>query len=154
MTIYGKNSADGLSLTDIQELPAPRTWPDGSTDVVLVAWPTTSGPYRYDAANQLAVQLVANSLLFLENSLKALTQAQKTAIWNDFTSGNPQKWSTDTGPNAPSIAICHLLGTSGTLNATDLSNCKMESVAFYVMDNPNYLVHPPFDPSINIPGRS
>lgn len=148
--LFGKLSPGGV-LTNISDRAA-LTYGDGSTDVQLVAMPAGLGPFGYDVANKLATTLVAVSLLALTTSLNALSATQKNAIWADVTSGNPPKWSKDVGANAAAIAVLQLLTTSGTLNAADILAAKIRGVAMYVQDNPNYLVNPAFDPSINVPG--
>ncbi len=52
MALFGK-LLSGV-LTDIQDVPAARTWGDGGTDVPLASLPTFIGPYGYDGINQVA----------------------------------------------------------------------------------------------------
>lgn len=54
MSLYGKLNTDG-TLSDIQTVSAPRTWADGSTDVLLKAPPPGFGKVNYDAVNQVAI---------------------------------------------------------------------------------------------------
>jgi hypothetical protein len=94
------------------------------------------------------------TLLEIGTDLNALTVAKKNAIWTDFTSGNPQRWMTDDGPNAAAIACLHLMATEAGLSAAGILAAKLRAVAMYVWDHPRYLVNPEFDPTINIPGRA
>ncbi|RJQ24609.1 hypothetical protein C4577_07510 [Candidatus Parcubacteria bacterium] len=92
----------------------------------------------------------ARTLLAIYNDLNALSGAQKTAIWNDLTSGNPVKLSTNIGPAADGIFLIWRTAVNTTTAFT--ADMKLTAATFYTRDNPNYLVNPSFDPSINIPG--
>lgn len=96
---------------------------------------------------------ILRPLLNIIADLNALSAAKKTAIWNDLNSGTPPKWALDNGPNAAAIAVLQLVGTLTGLNAADILTAKIRGVAMFVSDNPAYLVNPPFDATINIPGR-
>jgi hypothetical protein len=87
-------------------------------------------------------------------SINGLNAAQKTNIWNDFTSGNPPKWSTSVGFNSGAIGIGFALVSSlaNKITAAELTDLKLRAVTAYVMDNPQYLEQPSFDSSINIKG--
>ena len=93
-------------------------------------------------------------LLAIITDLNALSGAQKTAVWSDITSGSPPKWATDTGPNAAALAWAPTLITLNGLTAANVLDLKIKAVAMYVQDNPNYLVHPSFDNTINISGEA
>lgn len=92
-------------------------------------------------------------LLDIFNGINALTNAQKAAVWNDISSGSPPKWSTDYGVNAGSIMTLHFLSVSvNGLSSSEKVQAQIRLVALYVQDNPNYLVNPPFSPTVNVPG--
>jgi hypothetical protein len=61
-------------------------------------------------------------------------------------------WSQDAGPNAAALATIQMLGASVTLSAADVLEAKIRAAAFYVQDNPLWLVNPVFSVTINIPG--
>lgn len=75
--------------------------------------------------------------------VKALTGAQQLAVWSDITSGSPPKWQ---GSNDP-VVWC-----KGSQPSTLTAQEKQVGAAFYVRENPTYLVHPAFDVTINVPG--
>lgn len=154
MAIYGKLSPQGILTDIISTGDGSRIWPDGSTDVLLVAMPAVSGPWTYDAVNKLAVPIVPRVrrlLLDIITDINALSTAQKNLIWTDITSGAPPKWELDAGPNAAAIAVLQWAATSG-VSAADILSAKIRGVAMYCADNPKYLVNPAFAPTINIPG--
>jgi hypothetical protein len=95
--------------------------------------------------------LSKRSLLAIRADIVALTNAQKTAIWTALTTGSPPRWSTDVGPNAAALAVIQMLGSSGSLSAADVLEAKIRAATFYAQDNPAFLVHPSFDPTINVP---
>jgi hypothetical protein len=126
------------------------------------------GTWAYIAEGATAQQLAAadailasfplagkskRTLLEIGADLNALPGAQKNAIWANFTSGSPQLWMTDDGPNTAAIACLHLMATEAGLSAAGILAAKLRAVAMFVQDNPRYLVNPAFDPIINIPGR-
>lgn len=82
----------------------------------------------------------------------ALTGAQKTAIATDLFGGNPPKVTQDTGPNAPDLLTLWVLQNTTTLSTVDKQSAQRAAMSIFTLDNPTYLVHPPFDPSISIPG--
>lgn len=132
----------------------PQRDPSYADDVPLISQPSGNGPWTYDAVNQIAVSAkrVPRPLLDIITALTNLSAAQKTAVWNDVTSGTPPKWALDAGPNAAAIAWAPTLITLSTIAAADVLNIKIKAVAMYCQDVPRYLVQPAFDPSINIPG--
>jgi hypothetical protein len=85
--------------------------------------------------------------------VNALTGAQMTTIWNDLMSGTPSKITVDEGNNAAALYVMNYLALMvAGLTQAEKTEAKRRSVVMYVQDNPRYLVQPPFDPSINIPG--
>jgi len=88
------------------------------------------------------------------NDIGFLSAVQKTKIWDDLSPGNPPKWAKDRGMNAADLHIIWMLATQLAVvsSAGDKNLCRQMLIAIYTQDNPNYLVHPPFDNTINIPG--
>jgi len=84
--------------------------------------------------------------------LNALTAAQKTNINTDLFGGTPPKWQSDLGVNAASLFILEAVADLGNLTTAQQTTMKMKACAAYVQDNPNYLVHPTFDATINVAG--
>lgn len=72
MSLFGKLSQTG-NLTDLANVPATRTWQDGSVDVPLSAIPSDFGPWTYDAVNKVAVS--SPSLLTSQQRASAVTLA-------------------------------------------------------------------------------
>src|SRR5262245_6798115 len=92
-------------------------------------------------------------LLEIYQDLGVLTGAQMTTIWNDLMSGTPHKLTQDEGPNAGSILVLDWVNNwTTTITVADRTEGKKRAITMYTQDNVNYLVHPPFDTSINIPG--
>jgi hypothetical protein len=93
------------------------------------------------------------SLYNIYTDIKGLNSTQKTNIWNDLNSGTPAKITLDLGPASMFIAMLWGFGHELTgLTAADLAIMKIMAATYYVWDNPNYLVNPSFDPSINVAG--
>lgn len=85
--------------------------------------------------------------------LAALTATQRDAVWADLMGGNPPKLALDTGPNTADVFTMHFLSTAVSgLTAAEKNEAKRRTIAFYVQDNPAYLVNPPFAPAVNTPG--
>ena len=168
--IFAKLNASGL-LSDIRSGPQQPggLWPDGSQDVPLAAMPTDpiGTQYTYDAVNQLAVPVparkprtmwaVASDIFALTGSLPTpAAGTQKANIIADLFSGNlatgSQKWQQDTGPNLVAMSAVYAAITASNGLATFNAAQQMILAAMYCIDNPNYLVNPSFDSSINVPG--
>jgi hypothetical protein len=82
----------------------------------------------------------------------ALSGSQRSKVWADLTKGDPPLWALDAGPNAASVFSLHwAVEQGGGPTAVDVA--KSYLVSAYVQDVPDYLVHPPFDESINISGE-
>lgn len=125
----------------------------GNADwVAFVAWnnaqpvplnlaPTTPNPRR------------GRLLIDIFQSIRALTNAQQDAIWNDLNSGSPPKFTQSRGSNQGAMSSLHWSVTSlAGASAAEKRNASSRIAAMHVMDNWTYLVNPPFDPTINIPG--
>jgi hypothetical protein len=88
--------------------------------------------------------------------IQALTPAQWSNIWADLSApvsgGPPRKYLTDYGANVAGIFVFDWsLYVSGPTAAQQQAG-QISLVAMYTQDNPNFLVHPPFDSSIFVPG--
>lgn len=93
------------------------------------------------------------TILEIMNDLDALSGAQSLAIWNDLTAGLPPKVATCPGVNAAAIWTMHFVATGiGGLTATEKNEGRQRTIAFWVQDDPQYLVNPPFAPEIDVPG--
>lgn len=97
---------------------------------------------------------VERPLLGIYNQLNALTPARKTAVWTDFTSGSPPKWSLDPGPHADAVAAASGLAIDmplgGGWTAALQTTARLKMVAIYLLDKPLYLKNPDFDPAIDV----
>src|SRR5215471_18925124 len=129
--------------------------PSTSVDVVYAA-PLTPGQVNTLGAT-VAAHLPAGPrrprLIYdVYQDVGALTAAQKTAVWNDLSAGTPPKWAQDRGANAADNHILWMLATQlgAVQTQADKRLCQQMLISIYCTDNPNFLVHPPFDPSINI----
>lgn len=122
----------------------------------LVYSPTETDP-EFGGPLLLGLQ---RSLLAIYTDLAALTSPQKIAIWTDFTSGSPPRWSRDGddgqthGTHAPALAVAAVgaidMHTSAGFTAAEQLSARLRMVAIYLLDNPKYLVNPAFDPTINV----
>lgn len=81
---------------------------------------------------------------------------QKANIIADLFTGNlatgGQKWQQDAGLNAAALSAVYAAITASNGLATFNAAQQLIMAAMYVQDNPNYLVHPSFDSTINVPG--
>ena len=74
--------------------------------------------------------------------LNTLTTKQQNSITTDLQTGSPPKQFAVEQPN-----------TTAAFSSWQVSSgASMTSATFYVQDNPMYLINPPFDPSISVPG--
>jgi len=98
---------------------------------------------------------VPRPLYAIRADLQALSTTQFSNVWQDLSaaaSPAPRKYLLDEGPNAAAIfALDWSVYTSGG-TAAQVRAAQLSLTAEYVQDNPKYLVRPPFDSSINIPG--
>ncbi len=101
------------------------------------------------------------SLFAIYTDLNALTNGQKNAIWTDFTSGSPPKWSQDGqdgvthGFHAGEVSAHAGLAidmpvVAGNWTTALQTKARLMMVAVYMLDRPKYLVAPSFDATINI----
>ena len=88
--------------------------------------------------------------------VQALSVGQFSNVWNDLSApvsgGPPRKYLSDYGTNAGTIFVYdHVIyvvqGTAAQVKAGQISLCSC-----YCQDNVTYLVKPPWDTSINVPG--
>jgi hypothetical protein len=91
-------------------------------------------------------------LYAIYTDLQALSIAQKAEVWADLSSGQPKKYFLDAGPNAAAILVLDWAANDSGATGPALNGAKLRLMAFYVQDNPDYLVRPSFDPGIVIPG--
>lgn len=110
------------------------------------------GTASYDPATGQLLG-IKRSLLAIYQDLDGLSTAQKSAVWTDFTSGSPPRWSLDEGADAGTVMALSVpaIDLTGLTTAVQLV-ARLKMVAAFVRDNPLYLVNPAFDPTINVPG--
>lgn len=134
--------AYGVSLRRM-DLGVPDVQPG---EVAFAAYPTND---QLTAAGFVLTKTQLKSLYALGTAIAALTTAQQNNIWADLFGGTPPKYQSDVGPNAAAIGAVYLCTTTpGVFTAPQ----KIGIAAFYVQDNPGYLIQPSFDPTINISG--
>jgi len=98
----------------------------------------------------------ARPLWSIRADIQALTPTQWSNTWADLSAAVPggpaRKYLTDYGTNAGTI-FCydHVIFVVGGTTA-QVKAGQVSLTACYVQDNPSYLWHPPFDPSIAIDG--
>jgi len=127
----------------------------------IVVYPPGTPQNIQDQGNAIAaswpnVPYQTRFLVPIRNDLNALTLARRQAIYNDLWSipaGQAEtKILLDNGPNAPAIWPLYELDVIGLLNTTQLDTNRNYATCLYVQDEPTYLINPPFDPSLNLPG--
>ncbi len=125
----------------------------GNTDwQAFLAW-NNAQPVPLDLSPIAPNPRKARLLMDIFQSIRGLTATQQDLIWNDLNSGNPPKFTLNQGANQGAMAALHWAVTSlNGATAVEKRNASSRIAAMYVMDNWTYLVHPPFDPTINIPG--
>jgi hypothetical protein len=127
-------------------------------DVPLAEMPTTNGPFTYDAANKLAVPVPPRKprpLFEIRADVQALSASQWTNTWNALSApagSAPRLYLTDYGPNVSGIFALDWSAYASGGTAAQVKAAQVSITACYCQDQPSYLVHPPFDNSINIPG--
>ena len=102
-----------------------------------------------------ALNRMPRPLTAIRNDIQALSSTQWTKIWNDLFAPDaisPRKYLSDYGTNAgPIFVFDWALFVSGPTAAQQKAG-QISLAAMYTQDNPKYLVNPPFDTTINIPG--
>lgn len=83
------------------------------------------------------------------DDVASLPVPKQLAIWGDLSGGNPPKWRRGASENKK--AIWSVAAIPQTVPAAS-ADARATMIALYVQDNPGYLVNPPFEPSLNIPG--
>ena len=141
-TSLGSPAKDVLVLFASALTPAQKTQLDS-----VVAAHTPIGPRK------------PRPLYAIRVDVQALSVAQFSNVWNDLSANvptatppAPHKYLLDTGPNGGSILVLDwcVYGSGAPLAQAKLAQHSL--TAMYVQDNPKYLIHPPFDPSIDVPG--
>jgi len=107
-------------------------------DSIASTWPNTD--YR------------SKPLWHIYSDVNGLSATQKAAVTNDLFAGTPAKALQDEGANASGIYSVYYSTQTATLSVADKNTGKLYVIMFYVQDNPTYLINPPFDPSISVPG--
>lgn len=171
---YGPGSYDPVQLQGEVEaagLPAPAymggsgfTVPGGPATYVDVAFDHQLTPSQKEQLDGVVAAHVPlgprkiRPLWAIRADVAALSPGQFQNVWNDLSApvagppAIPRKYLTDYGDNAGSIFVFDwALYTSGPTAAEKRSG-QISLTAMYVQDNPSYLIHPVFDPSITIPG--
>jgi len=95
---------------------------------------------------------VPRPLHAIHSDVQALTAGQTTTTWNDLSSGSPRKYLTDYGTNAAAIFAMHWSVFASGATGAALRAAQNEIITMYAQDNPRYLVAPPWDTTINVPG--
>jgi hypothetical protein len=84
--------------------------------------------------------------------VSALTGPQKTNVWTDLSAGHPPKYLLDEGPNAAAIMALDWSASDSGATGNAAASAKQRIITMFCQDCPSYLVYPPFDQSINVPG--
>jgi len=131
----------------------------GSDEVTVVTFRVLTQPEQTTLGDVVAAHdgrpRKARPLYAIRADVQALSVGQFNNVWNDLSAAAapaPRKYLLDAGPNAAAI-FCFdwCVYTSGG-TAAQIKAAQLSLTAEYVQDNVKYLVHPPFDTSINIPG--
>ncbi len=84
-------------------------------------------------------------------NIGALTGPQQLAIATDLFGGVPPKFTSDAGEDSADLLVLYCLSQTG-LSTADKNLVKRSAAAIYTRDNPLYLTHPSFDPTILVAG--
>lgn len=115
-------------------------------EVAFATYPANSD---LTAAGFTLAKTTLKSLYALGTAIAALSTSQKTNLFAALFSGTPPLYQSDIGPNAAAIGAVYLCtATPGVFTQPQ----QIGIAAFYVQDNPGFLVAPSFDPTINISG--
>src|SRR5262245_42449265 len=156
---------DGVADVTFSESPFPPEWhivtrtSDG--EKIRVDYRSAATPAQIRAGDYVGQQFLPESyklrpLSDIYQDLQALTAAQHTNAWNDISAPvpgvAPRKYLTDTGPNAAALFVMDYTVYVTAPTGVKLTAAQKNILAQYCQDNVTYLVNPPFDPSINVPG--
>jgi hypothetical protein len=89
----------------------------------------------------------------IDTDVNALTGSQLRNAWNDLAApfaSAAHKYLTTTGQNAGTMYA--LTWTANNVTTAEGTAAQRSIISCYAQDYPSYLVHPPFDPTINVPG--
>lgn len=146
---------DGLGLTTTENIVNTFTHPDLPNGTFIKVNGLVGSLATFAAAAQsitMGTNRELRSLVSIYNDINSLTNSQKLNIWNDLTSGSPIKISTNKGNNAGNIFLIWRITENTSLPIATVTDMKLTAITYYTQDNPNYLVNPSFDNTINIPG--
>jgi hypothetical protein len=139
LPVVGVSSPDGVAVVDAysRALTAPER---AQADAII--------------ADPMNLARRPRPLLDIYADVTALTLNQQGKIWQDLSAltDGIRKYYTDAGPNASAITVWDFLIFNSGLATAATNEAKLRLIIAYVQDNPDYLVAPPFDPTINIPG--
>lgn len=121
-------------------------WPDAAAQTAYLSTATTV-IQAHDGTPRRPRPLYA-----IYADLNALSNAKKTAVWNDLSSGTPKKYLAGSGDNAAAIGALDWAVTDSGASGAALTAARLRIAAAYVQDYPGYLVNPGFDPSIAVSG--
>ena len=98
------------------------------------------------------VGVTPKSMYSIATSIFGLSSSQKTNLISNLFGGNPALYQKDVGPNAAAISAVYASITNASGVASFNQAQQLIIAAMYTQDNPNYLVNPTFDPTINVSG--
>lgn len=103
-------------------------------------------------ANPIYLVRVKRTLYSIYADLNALAGSDKVLVWNDLSAGTPKKYALSAGVNAGAISVLDWVVQFSGVNPTNIQQAQLRLIAMYVQDQPRYLEHPSFAPTINISG--
>lgn len=135
------------------------SWDANGVETLTVEPAPTATQAQINQMNQIAstwdMRVYRTSRIYdILTAIQALTTTQKTNISNDLFSGTPLKALLDDGANASAIFCLYYIVQTASMSGADKNLAKLYAAAMYCQDNPMYLITPPFDTSINVPGWS
>ena len=158
-----QQSSLGPLYDQLVAVPLPVTHVNGQPDAGQVIVSTSRALTAPEESQQASLVAAydgsprrARPLWAIRGDLQALSAQQWTNVWADLSApvsgGPPRKYLTDYGINAGTIFVYdHVIYVVGG-TAAQVKAGQVSLTACYVQDNPTFLVHPPFDPSIDISG--
>jgi hypothetical protein len=149
----------GVSMLDPEQIPDP-SWivvTDALGNNYRIDWEVVPTQNQINLATSIALAFDPRPrklrlLYSIYQDIGALTAQQKTNIANNLFAGTPPLFTQDKGEKAADLLVLWTLIQTGGLSNSNKNLVRQSAAAIYVLDNVNYLVHPSFDSSINVPG--
>lgn len=127
--------------------------PDGHTVRITPELPVGQVPAAQAVVDNFTFGATRPRLVYdIWADLQALSATQLQTTWNQFTAGSPPLWGAYFGGNSSAINALQWSATQSGAPVAAVNDARRRALAMYVQDHPDWLVRPPWDDSINVPG--